>query len=173
MQKAYCNKSAETTVIKYSIVGQRCFIFRMISSDWKRPEKLPLTMYTYLLCVPQLLLMSHCYLYHLRTVWEWKINKNLTPKVMSSDQLDWKDLKGWIVTAKFFVLCCVVCKLQSNFGFSCPVNHLSGLLRKQVYLNKFKRSWLWFVIGGFWSVRFVSVFQGSLLVIILFRAIID
>ena len=91
MQKAYCNKSAETTVIKYSIVGQRCFIFRIISSDWKRPEKLSLTMCTYLLCVPQLLLTSHYYLYHWCTVHEWKINKNSTPKVMSSDQLDWKD----------------------------------------------------------------------------------
>ena len=90
MQKAYCNKSAETTVIKY-IVVQRCFILRMISSDWKWPEKLPLTMCTYLLCVPQLLLTSHYYLYHWCTVHEWKINKNSTPKVMSSDQLDWKD----------------------------------------------------------------------------------
>ena len=160
MEKAYCKKSAETTVIKYSTVVQRCFILRMISSDWKWPEKLPLTMCTYLLCVPQLLLTSHCYLYHWCTVQEWKINKNSTPKVMSSDQLDWKDQKDWIVTAKFVVLHCVVANFKGILGSSVLSITLVDFLGNKFTWMSSKGLRLWFIIGGFWFVCFVSVFQG-------------
>ena len=48
------------------------------------------------------------------------------------------------------------------------VHHLSGPLRKQKFSSTGpKGHCLWFVIGGFRSVFWVSVFQGSLLVILL------
>ena len=48
------------------------------------------------------------------------------------------------------------------------VNHLSGPLRKRKFSSTgSKGHCLWFVIGGFRSVFWVSVFQGSLLVILL------
>ena len=44
------------------------------------------------------------------------------------------------------------------------ISHLSGPLRKQKFtLTGSKGHGLWFVIGVFWSVLCVSVFQGSLL----------
>ena len=47
-------------------------------------------------------------------------------------------------------------------------SHLSGPLRKQKFTSTgSKGHWLWFVIGGFRSVLWVSVFQGSLLVTLL------
>ena len=47
-------------------------------------------------------------------------------------------------------------------------NHLSGPLRKRKFTSTgSKDHCLWFVIGGFRSVLWVSVFQGSLLVILL------
>ena len=47
-------------------------------------------------------------------------------------------------------------------------NHLSEPLRKQNFtLMGSKGHGLWFVIGGFRSVLCVSVFQGSLLVIVI------
>ena len=47
-------------------------------------------------------------------------------------------------------------------------NHLSGPLRKRKFSSTgSKGHCLWFVIGGFRSVLWVSVFQGSLLVILL------
>ena len=52
------------------------------------------------------------------------------------------------------------CKLRSNFGSFCSVNHLSGPLRKQMFTCD------WCI-----SIHFVSVFQGSLLVIALFRIV--
>ena len=61
--------------------------------------------------------------------------------------------------AKFVVSRCAFCKLQRNFGFII----LANLLGNTSLL----------VIGAFRSTLFVSVFQGSLLVIALFRAIID
>ena len=58
-----------------------------------------------------------------------------------------------------------ILKFQSQ---SAAVNHLNGPLRKQnLTLTGSKGQGLWFVIGGFWSVLCVSVFQGSLLVIII------
>ena len=48
------------------------------------------------------------------------------------------------------------------------VNHLNGPLRKQNFtLTGSKGHGLWFVIGWFRSVLSVSVFQGSLLVIVI------
>ena len=48
------------------------------------------------------------------------------------------------------------------------VNHLSGPLRKRKFSSTgSKGHCLWFVIGGFRSVLWVSVFQGSLLVIVM------
>ena len=52
--------------------------------------------------------------------------------------------------------------------FFAAVNHLNGPLRKQNFaLTGSKGQGLWFVIGGFRSVLCVSVFQGSLLVIVI------
>ena len=53
---------------------------------------------------------------------------------------------------------------QRAIAFYAAVNHLNGPLRKQTLLHGFERSW--FVICGFRSVLFVSLFQGSLLVIV-------
>ena len=48
------------------------------------------------------------------------------------------------------------------------VNHLSGPLRKRKFSSQVQKGHcLWFVIGGFRSVFWVSVFQGSLHVILL------
>ena len=76
----------------------------------------------------------------------------------------------WI-TAKIVVSRCAFCKLRRNFGFFCSVNHLSEPLRRHMFTWKTSKGHClrWFVIGGFRSVWFVSVFQGSLLVIVLFR----
>ena len=41
------------------------------------------------------------------------------------------------------------------------------LLETKLYFNEFKRSGLWFVIGEFQSFLCVSLFQGSLLVIVI------
>ena len=59
-------------------------------------------------------------------------------------------------------------KSQLTIAFFAAVNHLNGPLRKQdSTLMGSKSQDLWFVIGGFWSVLCVSVFQGSLLVVII------
>ena len=63
--------------------------------------------------------------------------------------------------AKFVVLRCAFCKLRRNFGFFSSVNHLLDLLGNTCLL----------VIGAFRSTMFVSVFQGSLLVIALYRTV--
>ena len=63
-------------------------------------------------------------------------------------------------------------KSQPMFEFFAAINHLSGRVRKQLYLNGFKRSW--FVICDWWiSIPFVcfcvvvfSVLPDSLLVIV-------
>ena len=62
--------------------------------------------------------------------------------------------------AKFVVSRCAFWKLRKNFGFFCSFNHVD-LLGNTCLL----------VIGAFWSTLFVSVFQGSLLVIALFRTV--
>ena len=65
-------------------------------------------------------------------------------------------------------ICCITllyafCKLQRNFGFSALSIILADLLGNTCLL----------VIGAFRSTLFVSVFQGYLHVIALFRTIID
>ena len=57
---------------------------------------------------------------------------------------------------------------QSSRPKMSDANHLSGPLRKRKFTSTgSKGHCLWFVIGGFRSVLWVSVFQGSLLVILL------
>ena len=59
-------------------------------------------------------------------------------------------------------------KSQLTIAFFAAVNHLNGSLRKQSFpLTGSKGQGLRFVIGGFRSVLCVSVFQGSLLVIVI------
>ena len=59
-------------------------------------------------------------------------------------------------------------KSQLTIAFFAVVNQLNGPLRKQNFtLTGSKGHGLWFLIGGFRSVLWVSVFQGSLLVIVI------
>ena len=59
-------------------------------------------------------------------------------------------------------------KSQLTIAFFATVNHLNKPPRKQNFtLTVSKGHGLWFVIGGFGSVLCVSVFQGSLLVIVI------
>ena len=72
------------------------------------------------------------------------------------------------VTALFTNMRILKFKSQLTIAFFAAVNHLNGPLRKQNFtLTGSKGQGLWFVIGGFWSVLCVSVFQGSLLVIVI------
>ena len=58
-------------------------------------------------------------------------------------------------------------KSQLTIAFFASVNHLNGPLRTQNFtLTGSKGHGFWFVIGEFRSVLCVSVFQGSLLVIV-------
>ena len=60
-------------------------------------------------------------------------------------------------------------KSQLTIAFFTAVSHLNRPLRKQNFtLTGSKAHGLWFLIGGFGSVLWVSVFQGSLLVIVIF-----
>ena len=57
---------------------------------------------------------------------------------------------------------------QLTIAFFAAVNHLNGPLRKQNFiLTGSKGHGLWFLIGGFRSVLWVFVFQGSLFVIVI------
>ena len=59
-------------------------------------------------------------------------------------------------------------KSQLMFAFFAAANHLSRPLRKQKATPAgSKDHGLWFVIGRFWSVFCVSLFQGLLLVIVI------
>ena len=59
-------------------------------------------------------------------------------------------------------------KSQLTIVFFAAVNHLNGPLRKQNFtLMGSKGHGLRFVIGGFRSILYVSVFQGSLPVIVI------
>ena len=59
-------------------------------------------------------------------------------------------------------------KSQLKIAFFTAVNYLNEPLGKQNFtLTGSKGHGVWFVIGGFWSVLCVSVFQGSLLVIVI------
>ena len=62
-------------------------------------------------------------------------------------------------------------KFKSQVAIAFFVNHLNGPLRKQNFtLTGSKGHGLWFMISGFRSVLCVSVFQGSLLVIVIMIA---
>ena len=56
-------------------------------------------------------------------------------------------------------------RTQPTIAVFAAVNHLNGPLGNKTLLHGFKRSW--FVICGFRSVLCVSLFQGSLLVIVI------
>ena len=59
-------------------------------------------------------------------------------------------------------------KSQLTFVFCAAINHLSRPLKKQKFTSTgLKVHGLRFVIGGFRSILCVSVFQGSLLVIVI------
>ena len=59
-------------------------------------------------------------------------------------------------------------KSQLTIAFFATVNHLNGPLRKQNFtLTGSKGQGLGFLIGGFRSVLCVSVFESSLLVIVI------
>ena len=61
-------------------------------------------------------------------------------------------------------------KSQLTITFFAAVNHLNGPLRKQNFsLTGSKGHGLWFVIGGLRSLSRVSVFQDSLLVIVIMK----
>ena len=62
----------------------------------------------------------------------------------------------------------ILIKSQLTFSFFAAFSHLGGPLRKQKFtLTGSKGHDLWSVIGGFRSVFWVSLFQGSLLVIVI------
>ena len=74
----------------------------------------------------------------------------------------------YIFTALFTNMRIVKFKSQMTIAFFAAVNHLSGPLRKQNFtLTVSKGHGLRFVIDGFRTVLYVSVFQGSLLVIVI------
>ena len=88
-------------------------------------------------------------------------------------------LDFWCSFAEIFILICCITTLFTNMrilkfksqltiAFFAAVNHLNGPLKKQNFtLMGSKGHGLWFAIGGFRSVLCVSVFQVSLLVIII------
>ena len=70
----------------------------------------------------------------------------------------------------------VFLKFEGILGFSVPSIIFADLLGNTFLVERVQKVMvcdLWYVIGGFWSVWFAFVFQGSLLVIVLFWAIID
>lgn len=65
-------------------------------------------------------------------------------------------------------------KRQLTYEFFTAINHLSRPLRKQKFTpTGSKGHGLWFVIAGFWSVLCISVFQVSLLVIVIKKIMTD
>ena len=74
----------------------------------------------------------------------------------------------YVLTALLTNMWIVKFKSQLTIAFFAAVNNLGGPLRKQNFtLTGSKGHGFWFVIGGFRSVLCVSVFQGSLLVIVI------
>ena len=61
-----------------------------------------------------------------------------------------------LLIAKFVVSHCAFCKFGRNFGCLCSINHLSEPFRKHMFTN----DWCISI-----HLMFVSLFQGSLLVI--------
>ena len=73
-----------------------------------------------------------------------------------------------LLTALFTDMRILKFKNQLTIAFFAAVNHLDGPPRKRNFtLTGSKGHALWFVIGGFRSVMCVSVFQGSLLGIVI------
>ena len=73
-----------------------------------------------------------------------------------------------LITVLFTNMRILKFKSQLTIAFFASVSHLNGPPRKQNFaLMGPKGHGLWFVIGGFRSVLCVSVFQGSLLVIVI------
>ena len=78
------------------------------------------------------------------------------------------EIAGVLFTALFTNMRILKFKSQLTIAFFSAVNHLNGPLRKQNFtLTGSKGQGFLFVIGGFGSVLCVSVFQGSLLVIVI------
>ena len=72
------------------------------------------------------------------------------------------------ITALFTNMRILKFKSQLTIALFAAVNHVNGPLRKQNFtLTGSKGHGFLFVIGGFRSVLCVSVFQGSLLVIVI------
>ena len=94
---------------------------------------------------------------HIRRYWD---NKNELLKLFGQSQ---SLLLRYSQTCEFWSS-----KDAFTIAFFAAVNHFNGPLRKQNFtLTGSKGHGLWFVIGGFRSVLCVSVFQGSLLVIVI------
>ena len=74
----------------------------------------------------------------------------------------------YTITALFTNMRILKFKSQLTIAVFAAVNHLKGPFRKQNFTwTGSKVHGLWFVIGGFCSVLCVSVFQGSLLLIVI------
>jgi len=101
----------------------------------------------------------------------WKITVNIVSTVLQSlwrKVVVLKACKQALFTAFFINTRILKFKSQLTFAFFAAVNHLSGPLRKQKFTStSSKGHGLWLVIGGFRSVLCFSVFQGSLLVIVI------
>ena len=83
-------------------------------------------------------------------------------------QFDWLRTVVLQLTTLFINMRILKFKSQLTIAFSAAVDHLNGPLRKQNFsLTGLKGHGLWLLIGGFRSVLWVSVFQGSLLVIVI------
>ena len=81
---------------------------------------------------------------------------------------NFKDRSLMGVTALFTNMRILKFKSQLTIAFFAAVNHLHEPFRKQNFtLTGSKGHGLWFLIGGFWSVWWVSVCQGSLLLIVI------
>ena len=93
-----------------------------------------------------------------------------SPNVSSWESFIICDLTGtkWLFTALFKNTHIPKFKSQLAFTFFAVVNHFRGPRRKQMFSSTASKGHgLWFLIGGFRSVLCVSVFQGSLLVIVI------
>ena len=93
-----------------------------------------------------------------------------SPNVSSWESFIICDLTGtrWLFTALFKNTHIPKFKGQLAFTFFAVVNHFREPRRKQMFSSTASKGHgLWFLIGGFRSVLCVSVFQGSLLVIVI------
>ena len=88
--------------------------------------------------------------------------------MLNSRSMIWVNCCSTAVTALFTNVWILKFKSQLTIALFAADNHLNGPLRKQNFtLTGSKGHGFWFVIGGFRSVLCVSVFQGSLLVIVI------